>query len=123
MVTDAKTASARAFVSSLNITLKLARLYGFEHSRTAEQLATAWKELREAVPAGAEAGLLLGATGSQLLLDGGPLEGTPPERQFAQLLSAAGLASIHFFSSITSDELARFPHPFPPAQPQTTHSP
>ena len=113
MVTDAKTASARAFVRSLNILLKLARLYGFEHSRTTEQLDTAWKELREAVPAGAEAGLLLGATGSQLLLDGVPLEGTPPERQFAQLLSAAGLASIHFFPTITPEELARFAHAFP----------
>ncbi len=113
MVTDAKTASARAFVRSLNILLKLARLYGFEHSRTTEQLDTAWKELREAIPAGGEAGLLLGATGSQLLLDGVPLEGTPPERQFAQLLSAAGLASIHFFPTITPEELARFAHAFP----------
>src|SRR5260370_30912600 len=113
MVTDAKTASARAFVRRLKILFKLARLYGFEHSRTADQLDTAWKELREAIPAGGEAGLLLGATGSQLLLDGVPLEGTPPERQFAQLLSAAGLASIHFFSSITPEELARFAHAFP----------
>src|SRR5260370_12201828 len=106
MVADAKPASARAFVRSLNILLKLARLYGFEHSRTTEQLDTAWKELREAVPAGAEAGLLLGATGSQLLLDGGPLEGTPPERLFAQLLSAPGFASLHFFPTISPQALS-----------------
>src|SRR5258708_21499923 len=99
MVTDAKTASARAFVRSLNILLKLARLYGFEHSRTTEQLDTAWKELREAVPAGAEAGLLLGATGSQLLLAGGPLEGTPPEAQFSHTLSSPALSPLHFFLS------------------------
>ena len=41
-------------------------------------------------------GLLLGATGTQLLLDGVPLEGSPAEKQFAQLLSAAGLASLQF---------------------------
>ena len=46
-------------------------------------------------------GLLLGATGSQLLLDGVPLEGAPAEKQFAQLLSAAGLASVQFFASVT----------------------
>lgn len=113
MAPDAKTASARAFVRSLNILLKFARLYGFDHSRTVEQLDTAWKELREAFPSGSDAGLLLGATGSQLLLDGVPLEGSPPERQFAQLLSAAGLASIHFFPSVTAEELTRFVRAFP----------
>ncbi len=113
MATDAKTASARAFVRSLNILLKFARLYGFDHTRTTEQLNTAWEELRGAVPAGSENGLLLGATGTQLLLDGVPLEGSPPERQFAQLLSAAGLASIHFLPKITQEELVRFARAFP----------
>ena len=113
MKTDPKTAAARAFVRSLNILLKFARLYGFEHSRTAEQLDTAWRELRTAVPAGSEAGLLLGATGSQLLLDGVPLEGAPAERQFAQLLTAAGLASVQFFPSVTQEELGHFICAFP----------
>ncbi|MGH9579441.1 MAG: hypothetical protein ACRD2R_00480, partial [Terriglobales bacterium] len=57
--------------------------------------------------------LLLGATGSQLLLDGVPLEGAPAERQFAQLLTAAGLASVQFFPSVTQEELGRFIHAFP----------
>jgi hypothetical protein len=113
MITDAKTTAARAFVRSLNILLKFARLYGFEHARTSEQLETAWDELRAAVPIGTESGLLLGATGSQLLLDGVPLEGAPAEKQFALLLSAAGLASIQFFPSITREELARFIRAFP----------
>src|SRR5260370_34445521 len=102
-----KTSAGRAFVRSRNTLLKLARLYGFEHARTKEQLQTAWTELHAAIPLGTETGLLLGATGSQLLLDGVPLEGSPAEKQFAQLLSAAGLASIQFFASITDEEIGR----------------
>ncbi len=110
---DPKTTAARAFVRSLNILLKFARLYGYEHSRTIEQLDIAWGELRTAIPVGNEAGLVLGATGSQLLLDGVPLEGSPAEKQFAQLLSSAGLASIQFFPSVTEEELGRFVRAFP----------
>ncbi len=110
---DPRTAAGRAFVRSLNILLKYARLYGYEHSRTIEQLQTAWEELRTAIPLGSEGGLLLGATGSQLLLDGVPIEGSPPEKQFAQLLSAAGLASVQFFTTVTQEELARFALAFP----------
>src|SRR5947199_214455 len=113
MKADPKAASGRAFVRSLNIRLKFARLYGYEHTRTIEQLQTAWQELRAASPLGTEAGLLLGATNSQLLLDGVPLEGSPAEKQFAQLLSAAGLASIQFFSCITEEEIGRFARAFP----------
>src|SRR5208282_6811753 len=110
---DPKTTAGRAFIRSLNILLKLARLYGYDHARTAEQLAVAWKELRTAIPEGSDSGLLLGATGAQLLMDGVPLEGSPTEKQFAQLLSAAGLASVQFTPEVTEDELARLMHAFP----------
>ena len=110
---DPRSASARAFVRSLNILLKFARLYGYEHVRTIAHLEIAWRELRAAIPMGTENGLLLGATGSQLLLDGVPLEGSPAEKQFAQLLSAAGLASVQFFPSLTEEELGRFVRAFP----------
>jgi len=112
-VADPKTTAGRAFVRSLNILLKFARLYGYDHVRTIEQLDIAWRELKTAIPEGTDAGLLLGATGSQLLLDGVPLEGAPAEKQFAQLLSSAGLASVQFFPSITQDELSRFAQAFP----------
>jgi hypothetical protein len=112
-VADPKATAGRAFVRSLNILLKFARLYGYDHGRTIEQLNVAWRELQTAIPAGTDAGLLLGATGSQLLLDGVPLEGSPSEKQFAQLLSSAGLASVQFFPSITQEELARFAQAFP----------
>jgi hypothetical protein len=113
MKADPKTTAARAFVRSLNILLKFARLYGHGHARTMELLQVASQELRTAVPLGSSEGLLLGATGSQLLLDGVPLEGAPAEKQFAQLLSAAGLASVQFFASVTEEELGRFARAFP----------
>lgn len=113
MKADPKTSAGRAFVRSLNILLKFARLYGYEHVRTIEQLQIAWEELRSAIPVGTGAGLLLGATNSQLLLDGVPLEGSPAEKQFAQLLSAAGLASVQFFASVTEEEIGRFVRAFP----------
>ena len=110
---DPKLTAGRAFVRSLNILLKFARLYGFDHVRTTELLEVAFRELHAAIPQGTDAGLLLGATGSQLLLDGVPLEGSPAEKQFAQLLSSAGLASVQFFPSITQDELSLFARAFP----------
>lgn len=113
MKTDPKIASGRAFVRSLNILLKFARLYGYDHVRTMEQLDTAWRELSAAIPSGSDAGMLLGATGSQLLLDGVPLEGSPAEKQFAQMLSAAGLASIEFLPIVTPEELSKFVRAFP----------
>ena len=110
---NAKITSARAFIRSLNILLKYARLYGFDHTRTKEQFDTAWSELHDAIPPTNESGLLLGATGAQLLLDGMPLDGTPTERSFAQLLSAAGLASIQFTSRVTKEDFERLVRAFP----------
>jgi hypothetical protein len=110
---DAKITAARAFIRSLNILLKYARLYGFDHARTVEQFETAWSELHMAIPATNESGLLLGASGSQLLLDGAPIDAAPAERSFAQLLSAAGLASIQFTSSVKKEDLERLIRAFP----------
>lgn len=110
---DPRTVSGRAFVRSLNILLKFARLYGFEHSRTQEQVNIAWRELRNAVPVDNDSGLVLGASSSQLLLDGVVVEGTPAEKQFAQLLQSAGVGSIQFFPAITQDELTRLVRSFP----------
>jgi len=104
---DTRQTAARAFVRTLNILLKFARLYGFDHAKTNDQFETAWSELHTAIAITKEAGLLLGARGSQLLLDGLPVEATPVERSFAEFLSAAGLAGIHFTSSATKDDLER----------------
>jgi hypothetical protein len=96
--------NARAFVRSLNVLLKYARLYGLEHSRSAGQFDSAWEELRAAVDAAGAAGLLLGASGSQLLLDGVPLESSPAERSFADFLNASGVASIGFLPRVAREE-------------------
>jgi hypothetical protein len=103
----ARTESARAFVHSLNILIKYVRLYEFDHKRTESQFALAWKELQNGLPSTGDAGFLLGVSGSKLLLDGIPLEAGQAERSFAQLLTAAGLASIHFSSQVTIEDFTR----------------
>jgi hypothetical protein len=113
--TQTRPAAARAFVRSLNILLKFARMYDFGHPRTAKQFDTAWAELRTALGSGSEneAGLLLGVSGDQLLLDGTPLESAAAEKSFARMLSVAGIASIHFSPKVTQPSLARFVRGFP----------
>jgi hypothetical protein len=98
--------NARAFVRSLNVLLKYARLYGLEHSRSAGQFDSAWSELRAAVNVAGTGGLLLGASGSQLLLDGVPLESSPAERSFADFLNASGVASIGFLPRVEREEFS-----------------
>jgi hypothetical protein len=110
---QARTAAARGFVRSLNILLKFARMYEFGHPRTAKQYETAWSELRTALGSEDEAGLLLAVSGDQLLIDGTPLESGASERSFAQMLSTAGIASIHFSPKMTQASLARFVRGFP----------
>jgi len=110
---QARTAAARGFVRSLNILLKFARMYDFGHPRTAKQYETAWTELRTALGSEDAAGLLLAVSGDQLLIDGTPLESGPSEKSFAQMLSTAGIASIHFSPKMTQASLARFVRGFP----------
>src|SRR5713101_1278583 len=105
--------AARNFVRSLNILLKFARLYEFGHKRTAAQFEVAWRELRIALEENGESGLLLGASSDQLLLDGELIAGAAAERSFAQLLSSAGIASIHFGSDLSQGQFARFVRAFP----------
>ncbi|MGH9713893.1 MAG: hypothetical protein ACRD5M_11410 [Candidatus Acidiferrales bacterium] len=109
---NTRTAAARAFVRSLNILLKFARMYDFGHPRTAKQYETAWSELRTALGDN-EAGLLLAVSGDQLLLDGVALESAAAEKSFARMLSAAGIASIHFSPKVMQTSLARFVRGFP----------
>ena len=98
---------------SLNILLKFARLYEFGHVRTAAQFETAWKELRGALDESSGSGLLLGASGNQILLDGVPLGTSAGEKSFAQMLMGSGIASIHFSPTLTQPQFARFVRAFP----------
>ncbi|MBI3663604.1 MAG: PilZ domain-containing protein [Acidobacteria bacterium] len=104
MNSNTRTTAARTFLRSLNILLKFARLYGFAHLRTNAQFQTTWGELQTTLAMDSGAGFLLGVSGPKLLLDGVPVEGTPAERSFADLLGRAGLASIGFTSRVTTAE-------------------
>ena len=109
---ESRNASARAFIHSLNILVKYVRLYGFEHKRTEAQFETTWKELQNGLPRGADGGFVLGVSGNTLLLDGIALETGQAERSFAQLLNAAGLASLYFSNQVTADEFGRLVRAF-----------
>src|SRR6266852_1995540 len=108
-----QTGGARAVVRSLNILLKFARLYEFGHAKTSQQFETTWKELRNALDDSGGSGVLLGASGTQILLDGVPLGSAAGERSFAQLLITSGIASIHFSPTLTQPQFARFVRAFP----------
>ena len=102
--TESTIPNARAFVRSLNVLLKYSRLYGLDHLRSAAQFEVSWNELEQAVRAAGATGLLLGASGSQLLLDGVPLESTQAEKSFADLLNGAGVASIAFLPQVARQD-------------------
>lgn len=68
--------------------------------------------MQAAIPKAGDQGFLLGVSGSKLLLDGIPLETGQAERSFAQLLTTAGLASIHFSTKVTVDDFARLVRAF-----------
>src|SRR3954464_2870223 len=108
-MSQVRAASARAFVHSLNILIKYARMYGYEHKRTEGQFETTWSELSNALPAG---GFLLGLSGNKLLLDGIPLEAGQAEKSFATLLNTAGLASLHFSKDVTEEDFVRLVRAF-----------
>ncbi len=97
---------------SLNILIKYARMYGFDHKRTEGQFETTWNELQTALPAGGDAGFLLGVTDNKLLLDGIPLDSGQAEKSFATLLSTAGLASLHFSKDVTKEDFVRLVRAF-----------
>ena len=105
--------AARAFVRSLNILLKFARLYEFGHAKTTAQFDTTWKELRQALEDSGGSGVLLGASGHQILLDGVPMGSSAGERSFAHLLTSNGIASIHFSTAVAQAQFARFVRAFP----------
>src|SRR5947207_4136843 len=104
---------ARAFVRSLNILLKFARLYEFGHAKTTAQFETAWRELRQALEDSGGSGVLLGASGNQILLDGVPMGCSAGERSFGQRLTSSGIASIHFSTGLSQPQFARFVRAFP----------
>jgi len=99
-------------VHSLNILIKYARMYGYDHKRTEAQFETTWNELKQGLPTTGDQGFLLGVSDNKLLLDGIPLETGNAERSFATLLSTAGLASLHFSRDVTEEDFVRLVRAF-----------
>ena len=87
-------------------------MYGPDHKRTEAQFETAWNELQNGLPTAGDGGFLLGVSDNKLLLDGVPLEAGQTERSFGQLLSTAGLASLHFSKEVTIEDFARLVRAF-----------
>lgn len=109
---NAHLSAARTFLRSLSIVLKYARLYGFDHARTAAQFETTWNELGVALSKQNGTGILIGATGDRLLIDGVPLETASGDRSFVQLISGAGVASIHFTATVARQDFERLVRAF-----------
>ncbi len=97
---------------SLNILIKYARMYGYDHKRTEAQFEVTWNELQHGLPTTGDQGFLLGVSDNKLLLDGIPLETGNAERSFATLLTTAGLASLHFSKDVTIEDFTRLVRAF-----------
>ena len=87
-------------------------MYGYHHKRTEAQFEVTWNELQQGLPIAGEGGFLLGVSDNMLLLDGVPLETGQVERSFGQLLSTAGLASLHFSKDVTIEDFTRLVRAF-----------
>jgi len=109
------------FVHSLNLLLKFARLYGLHHARTTAQMEYAWNDLYAALDAGGPTGVLLGISGTELLIDGVLVESTAAEHSLAQLLTKANIASIAFTPGLSRDSFARFVKTFSAASFKPSH--
>jgi len=105
-------ASARAFVHSLNILIKYARMYGYEHKRTEAQFEVTWNELQQGLPAAGESGFLLGVSDNNYSWMEFRWRLARTERSFGQLLSTAGLASLHFSKDVTIEDFTRLVRAF-----------
>jgi hypothetical protein len=118
MIEASHLVAARSFARSLNILLKTVRLYGADHERTSSIMGTAFDELREILRSSGDTGFLLGVSGSQVLLDGIPLEKRPSDRSFALLLTSSGLSSINFSQQVTVEDFSRFVRAFSSRSPK-----
>jgi hypothetical protein len=75
--------AARHCARRINTVRKAVRLYGADHERIAALLRSTWEGRRSAMRGGGDAGLLLGVSSTQVLLDGVPLRKRPTNRSFA----------------------------------------
>ena len=114
MIADSKSTAGRAFVRSLNILLKFARLYGYEHSRTIEQLDIAWRELQNRYPPGyglrPDAGRDRFPTCCWMAYR---LKAHPPKNNLRSYSPPQVWRAFSSFPSVTQEEIGRFARAFP----------
>jgi hypothetical protein len=75
--------AAQRFARWLSIPQEAIRLYGADHERVTALLRSTGEGLRSGLRGGGEAGLILGVSSTQVLLDGVPLKKRPTNRSFA----------------------------------------
>lgn len=96
------------FVRSLNALLKFARLYGLHHIRSDEQFERTWGELKSAIQASGPAGLAIGVSGADLVLNGTMLESGDAEKSLSSILRNAQISSIIFTPDLFEDSFLDF---------------
>ena len=107
------TANSRAFVRTLNVLLKYARMYGMDHARTAHQFDSAWEELAEAIKAPrAIPGCSWGPLARSYCWTGYPWRRPRRSAAFADLLSTSGVASVAFGKQTEREDFAKFVEAF-----------
>ena len=92
--------AVRAFLRSLNILLKSARMYGMAHAQTIAQAGDAWEHLQSVFSDGRKSSLQLAVSENRLLVDGLPVKAGPAEQSFALFLASADLASVTFTAQV-----------------------
>jgi hypothetical protein len=105
---EMSTAAPRVFLRSLNVLLKLTRLYGSHHVQTAAQLDESWNELKTTLEFFGPGGLVIGMWRSDLLVNGEPVDTTAAEQSLAESLSGADIVSLTFTPELKKHTFARF---------------
>jgi hypothetical protein len=97
--------AAQRCARRLNTGREAVRLYGADHERIPALLRSTWEGRHSGLRGGGEAALLLGASSTQVLLDGLPLRKRPINRSFAP--------RVHFRLTTSHLFRARRPHQKP----------
>jgi hypothetical protein len=107
---------ARSFIRNLHILLRQAGMFGLKHQSCVRQFALTLQQLREVLN---QTSLLVGACGDQLVVNGTSLKPSTPERALISFLSGAGITSIEFTQSVSTEDLERLVRVLSDAKPGT----
>ena len=102
--TESTIPNARAFVRSLNVLLKYTRLYGLDHLRSAASLKSAGMSWSRRSGRPVQVACCWGPPDRNFCSMACRSNRPRPRRSFADLLNAAGVASIAFLPSVARDE-------------------